>query len=915
MADQAAPTPAVEDDSVNLINPNGHLVSVPGAQAKSALGQGYRTPTSTELTDAENEQKYGEGTLNELKAGALGAAGAFSFGAIPEALSASGLVPAEEQAALAKYNPIPRVIGEGVGIGAGIAGAMLTGGASVGAAEAGAAGVAKAGLGLADVLNPIAGVGKIGKSVSGAVTKAALPDAATASFAKSVMGRASGHAAGAAVEGGIFGLGQSIDEHAMGDPDALGEHLLHNIGYGTVLGGLAGGGLLVTGDLFGKMKGVVADWKNPKAQAEAYREGIRSGAISEGAIPEIPPPVGVPGSLDDIQAKIKGASYQGITAGELPAKQALLDASALAGDLEYPVHGIQLESLSDARTRDYYKALLESQSDESHALKAYESLQKGELTRKLGSEIQSIAPTESLTHDATKGGDGLVKAVTEQYQAEKKALGPAFKSFDAAGVKAIENPQDLLGIVQKAIPGAEDFIKVTADTATMAPYKASMPFSKTAYNAIKDMVEAANDDKMTIGGLRNIRESMRDSINWLSAPREAAQISSLRKAAMDYMESQIERSGAEAGIRDSFKRYAINEENRSILERVFGGSISDKASFAKEIKSEEVLNKLFANSVTVKAAKEILPAKTFNKAVGDYLSMHRELVTDAAKNGFSSQKFSTFLRGKQPELAVALADSPQVLAKMNAYADIMRILPDSPSINPSGTAKTLNMLGVLNKVGSILHPITGAKELVGAGLQSFAKKAEERRVSAVMNEILAGKSLKEAEAAAEQRMARQGVMAMIKKANEKAQKAISTGAEAIFKSAPGAAAVFGPSKHDHKKVTDDLHSMNLSPEEVLDKLNHQTQMLYAQAPNSTAGFNQSIIRATQFLSTKVPQLPPPTPLGPKFEPSRAQVEKFERYYAAVQEPLIVMSEIREGTIVPETIEAIKSVYPKMYEQM
>jgi hypothetical protein len=64
-------------------------------------------------------------------------------------------------------------------------------------------------------------------------------------------------------------------------------------------------------------------------------------------------------------------------------------------------------------------------------------------------------------------------------------------------------------------------------------------------------------------------------------------------------------------------------------------------------------------------------------------------VTDVERGGFSSNKFFTFIKNKYPELEVAFKNNPQLLQEIRHWNTVMRILPDAPSVNPSGTAKTV----------------------------------------------------------------------------------------------------------------------------------------------------------------------------------------------------------------------------------
>lgn len=907
------------DDKVNLVNPGGVLVSVPKAQLSGALAYGYRNPTPQEIDNATNREMYGHGVENELKAGALGAADTFTFGTVPAALAASGMVPAEEQAALAKYNPNARLVGQGVGLGGGIAAAALTGGASAEAGLAGAAAEEGVGqgvkIGLLDALNPVGAASKIGTLTEQAI--GAVGKKAGNGVVSKILAGAS-PAMGSAVEAGLYGLGNSFSEYSLGDPQALGEHLASNVGMSMLFG--AGAGAALSGG-----KALTSKIWSRKAEEAGLREAIMEGASKEivASGTDALPMHAAPTSLEELQAQLKNASYQGIDAAELPAKRALVDAMEVVPDLQTPINNLQLESLSSPELRNWYKAIQEDQGELPSAIKGVESLQKLELTQKLPSELGKIAPLDSLTHDAVKGGESLVEGFSKHYLAEKNDLAPLYKRFDEAGESMVGDFKTrVTPMMENAFPGATKYISEEGGALKLAPYKASMPFSKNAYGAIKDLLDAANDKELTLGGIRNVRASMQDGLNWLSAPRDAAQISAMRKFLMDYMQEQVEKSGSDMAVREAFKRYAINEENRSTMERIFGGSISDKASFAKTIKPEDVLDKLMGNTVTVQAAKQILSAEDFNRALGNYIKQHIAKVTDEAKNGFSSNKFATFLKNKAPELEAAFADNPAVLKRIKAMTDIMRILPDSPSINPSGTAKTLKMLEVIHKAGSLLHESKSVAGAVGGALKHLSEWNEKQKIKSVVNEVLGGKSFPDAKAQIEKKALKFGFLKKVEDAYQANERKITGGASNIFDvtrrvAVPAAAAKIASDQHDKTmKTVSTIKDLNGNPEKFLHHLDNIVGDLYAAAPNTAATVQHTIIKAAQFLQSKLPQPPVQRAFTPK-KPgySKSEIGTFQRYLGAVEHPTEILTQIKRGNITAESVEAVKTIYPQLFSQM
>jgi hypothetical protein len=369
--------------------------------------------------------------------------------------------------------------------------------------------------------------------------------------------------------------------------------------------------------------------------------------------------------------------------------------------------------------------------------------------------------------------------------------------------------------------------------------------------------------------------------------------------------------------RELFKRYAQNEESRSVMEHIMGGSISDKATFAREIKPEEVLNRIFGNTVSVKAAKDILGAD-FDKLSGNYLSQRRGLVTDAAKNGFSSNKFSTFLKQKAPELEEALREHPEQLQKIGAITDKMRILPDSPSINPSGTAKT-TLLQKVHSLGGYLTP-EGLMSLPGKVISAAGEHFEEMAQHSEFNRILRANT----DTGPEQLMNKTkqyGAYSRIERMGQAAANVIQKGAKALFKSSEVSTGAISQKLIPHeenlknyKKLEAHLKDTTI-PDRFTDMLTQATAALHEVAPNMNNSLTLAAVRATQFLQSKLPAQNQSSPLTAPYEPSKSELAKFNRYVDIVENPLKVLKQLQEGSLTTESLETLQTVYPKLLNKM
>lgn len=119
---------------------------------------------------------------------------------------------------------------------------------------------------------------------------------------------------------------------------------------------------------------------------------------------------------------------------------------------------------------------------------------------------------------------------------------------------------------------------------------------------------------------------------------------------------------------------------------------------------------------------------------------------------------------------------------------------------------------------------------------------------------------------------------------------------------------------DHKELVDQMNSLAGNATGLIDNIDQSTAALKAVAPQTASSTQQAIARAVQFLSSKAAQ-PAMGPLDEPNEPSPSEVAQFSRYVDVVENPKIALKQIKDGTIGPETVEALQTVYPKLYDKM
>lgn len=123
----------------------------------------------------------------------------------------------------------------------------------------------------------------------------------------------------------------------------------------------------------------------------------------------------------------------------------------------------------------------------------------------------------------------------------------------------------------------------------------------------------------------------------------------------------------------------------------------------------------------------------------------------------------------------------------------------------------------------------------------------------------------------------------------------------------------------HKRV-DEIGTMQGNPALVADRVSRSLEPLGGAAPNVVTAATGIALRGIDFLASK---LPPsrldPFSLQPQLQPrnraSDAEISQFMRYTQAIDDPLIVLRDAKAGTLTRDHVEAVKAVYPQLYDQM
>lgn len=197
---------------------------------KNALTDG---PLSQDQIDfiqknEELEEKYGN---SDARTFLESAASSITFGLSDQAYAALGDDFKEALRERRKRNETSALAGEVTGI---VAPMLLSGGSSLLAKGAGVAG------------KGVATAGKVGLAAEKLTTKALtglIKETGKRKFAREVLKKSVAKGAGSAVEGTFYGIGELVEENALGNANFNAENLIAYGGKGALFGGFVGAGL------------------------------------------------------------------------------------------------------------------------------------------------------------------------------------------------------------------------------------------------------------------------------------------------------------------------------------------------------------------------------------------------------------------------------------------------------------------------------------------------------------------------------------------------------------------------------------------------------------------------------------------------------------------------------------------------
>lgn len=801
-------------------------------------------PDSNFISD---EQKYGD-TKGELKAAILGALRSASFGLSDEFLTRTGAMKPEDLKAYKEQNPNATTAGE-VG---GVLGAVL-------APETGIARLLSA---------PIKAVSKLGGAIAEAATPVAesiagrIAGAETSPVINKILSQAGSMGVGSAVEGAVYGLGQSITEHALGDPDLNAESVLANVGAGAITGG-------ALGSLFGGIKGGVQE-KFPRFLSEETVKGIAEGdhrSLIEGS-------------------DIANPEKEGILNGLTKLKSDAVEIRQAAVDL------------------DNAPVLPGMISDSKMVQKAQDSLLNGPPT------MSSLKAQQMATEGFEKASQATEKVLGADMDITKASLGDTLKGVVSESVEAQAKPinelYDQLKSEYQTLPVSDRALKQVAANIKKIEDVPLSPQARSIAEGVADRLQSIK----TVDDLKRLKSIINQELGFSATPiqKRVTAIIGDKLATLEensivrFAQNEMKTSAAKDRIlRLLDEREAVNAQYsvfRDKIERLGEAMGRKRVHGAQDFLDhiESMTPEKIADKLAAKNNSKFLDwfSAEFPQGMESISQYQKGLIRNAAmKDGEFNIRRAMSEIDKMPHEYKQKIFTAEELKKLDSVKKYTQAFPKN--FNPSGTSNADTFRHFFG--GPLGAAVSNIRDFAIEGFIRGATSGEQTK------SFIAG-------------------LTKIEKTAAKTAKSVNLGVNAIFSqernsSGKGYVAVSAIDRREqHNKNQPEISQYSQDPQKLIDKLHADTENMAQIAPKTAQAAQQTMARAVQFLNSKLPGAGiPQKPLSAQYRPSDTELAKWHKYFSAVDSPTQILNSVARGTIVPEEVEAVSAVYPKLMHQM
>lgn len=867
---------------VDVISPDGQFGDIPAANAHKAFQEGFRWATAADK-QFDNERKMwalrekaGENTGTAIGMGVLRGG---SLGLSDVALRAgeeSGLLPegvVQQAADTKEFAPIASGVGEVGGI---IASTALSGGSNL--------------LGTTGKIGQ--GGYKLGSELGAKALAAAAGKEAKETLARKIIAKVVPVATGSAVENAIYGLGQGVSEAALGKPDDVVDNLVSGVGMGALTGLTFGAGMGAAG----------AIGKPILAKAAAAGSNLFEKAITGSA---------------RLGTKVVARAALN-SAGETRL-------AGMVGDLVDTEVGQAARQMAQDGRWDEVKDLVKAaKASERSLLTESSSLAKG-LNKTISSmpKIEGAILKETL---AQNGGD--VSRTMQQ-------LSKTVKSQEENIVKdlnALTGPRIFKEEISNAVSKATDALD-----------SVGTPEAALKAKNIRDMFDARDLLTKTEGEeVLFARALKRETRRKMTQLGEAYAPASKLVDEIDNLlrEAHPNQAVKEAVIGSDATYRAYAEAKKVLLNREGGFNTKRAARVFNDPDAMDALTE-HLNKIS-QYAPELKSFAATRAGTIERTKVLQTLMRKIETRGANSLDGKLTIPDME-EFLVAMGADKEKFTRLNRLKEIEKHFEDIGQLQPMDRAiRILKATGqdaskiekllpnqrelqALDDIRTLRPDGNFVGDLVGRAVKGTIGGALGGPFGAAIGAAMGGgvsvnQMLRNLTAV--ERLANKGAKLMEASINNTANALTSPTVRRVGAITRRQAEQEGPSlkqkRSEYKALVPKIQAAAGDPNVVADHVASAFGTLQG-TPLLKQAMATKMTIASQYLAQHMPKDPLAgrylTPDASGWEPSDSELSKFHRRMAVVQDPKVAMTKIADGSVSPEEMDALKTVYPEIFNKL
>jgi len=755
-------------------------------------------------------------------------------------------------------------------------------------------------------------------------TMAGAGELAASSAAIGIEGQVARLATKYGIENAIFGAADEVDKILLSDEpqDALqnAQNVITGSGLSFLIGAGVGAGVGKVSELWKATKGGKTARVLEQLQKDADQVVTQTDTLAQSGVPPqtVPPTAQEFSNItkesiktaEDLKNVVEG--LPNLESLPLEKRKIVEDAAERLrqqGLLKIEPHEGMLKALEDVQSMNVLNATKERGDDLAKAQIAFEQHVKKQSVDGINDIIVGL--NKNPTKDKLDGGQKFIEFVRDIYQKRKKGFEAFFSKFDNAATNKLDDIATLGQSLEQSIPGIVNALQVTENgIIKLVPYSADLGISRETHKAVKDIVKSLNKESLTIGQVRNLRKSLDDFLAKEISGTARLELTKLKSSLMDVIENEISKIDPSLEVRETFAAYRQNELYRESLEKMLGGRFGAEGVLEKQIIPENVIKRLFSNTVSVNDAKRLLGNK-WNDVLGDYIAMVADAATDKTTGVFSSANFKNFLKSKEAILKIAFEGQEQKLQNLIDYTTLMRTISDRMPANPSRTAPTLLELGKqFLGIGNLFNQATIAEKVKDLALLKLNEKATKQG----FEQLLQNKAAKPGLGMYRFLESAKGISASGFEAMQQFLKESAKGAYLVKDSVKS---IFSEDKKSPVKLPNDkalrgLDNKMLHMEQSLENVLDASGDIGYYLPEQDTALGIINTRVMQYLATQRPGIKQSGLLNEPRNPTKSDQQKYYRTLQIAEQPAVVLKRIKEGTLISSDVKDLKSMYPETY---